>query len=369
MPLSAKTQNPALVNKKIPRSRNGCWTCRNRKIKCDEIHPKCTPCVRLGASCDYTRRVNFKDDTRRILSKMAAVTDTSGCPVYDASMNPIYQPYQPQLAHEYDVSHCDGFVVLCVADFDDVEKIDSILGKVSFTQNYYADDEDDENEEDDSLNVVNNAVKCESDQSHYSPLSADSSILIPLNYFFEDKLKPTGQNTAISGLVYDDTFCKSANNQGVSNLTDLPNNLNTWYSDSAFDGRYLASPRAMPALDSDISLNLWVLYNSSASSSPAYRRSSIASTGSEFSEQYDNYYDTSITAIHSIWDIYQNPNSLHSLDIARSCEQENISDIHGRGNYCATSMTGFAFNQNPFYCSSAQSFEPNQLYMQHYYSN
>ncbi|KAL4812154.1 fungal-specific transcription factor domain-containing protein [Aspergillus spinulosporus] len=38
------------------RSRNGCWTCREKKVKCDERRPKCIRCLRLGRHCDYVPR-------------------------------------------------------------------------------------------------------------------------------------------------------------------------------------------------------------------------------------------------------------------------------------------------------------------------
>ena len=57
-----------------PRSRFGCWTCRTRKVKCDEDRPRCTPCARLGHPCDYSPRLSFKDDTPRVLEKMRPYT-------------------------------------------------------------------------------------------------------------------------------------------------------------------------------------------------------------------------------------------------------------------------------------------------------
>lgn len=39
-----------------PRSRNGCWTCRTKKVKCDEKRPKCLRCIRLRLLCDYEPR-------------------------------------------------------------------------------------------------------------------------------------------------------------------------------------------------------------------------------------------------------------------------------------------------------------------------
>ncbi|KAH8675343.1 fungal-specific transcription factor domain-containing protein [Xylariales sp. PMI_506] len=45
------------------RSRNGCWPCKTRKIKCGEEHPSCLNCQRAGEACDYSIRLNW--DGRR----------------------------------------------------------------------------------------------------------------------------------------------------------------------------------------------------------------------------------------------------------------------------------------------------------------
>ncbi|EGC42767.1 conserved hypothetical protein [Histoplasma capsulatum var. duboisii H88] len=65
-----------------PRSRTGCWTCRSRKVKCDEGHPTCGQCSRLGHECDYSPRLAFRDDTYRIKHRMQAVS-TAGNAVWD----------------------------------------------------------------------------------------------------------------------------------------------------------------------------------------------------------------------------------------------------------------------------------------------
>ncbi|EEH19043.2 hypothetical protein PABG_01362 [Paracoccidioides brasiliensis Pb03] len=65
-----------------PRSRTGCWTCRSRKVKCDEGHPTCGQCSRLGHECDYSPRLSFRDDTFRIKQRMPGVS-TTGNAVWD----------------------------------------------------------------------------------------------------------------------------------------------------------------------------------------------------------------------------------------------------------------------------------------------
>ncbi|CAI6082028.1 unnamed protein product [Clonostachys chloroleuca] len=47
------------------RSHRGCWTCRGKKVKCDEERPNCRRCSRLGRVCDYLPRPR-KKYTRRV---------------------------------------------------------------------------------------------------------------------------------------------------------------------------------------------------------------------------------------------------------------------------------------------------------------
>jgi hypothetical protein len=35
------------------KSRLGCFNCKRRRIKCNEVRPSCSPCRRLALSCDY----------------------------------------------------------------------------------------------------------------------------------------------------------------------------------------------------------------------------------------------------------------------------------------------------------------------------
>jgi len=71
-----------------PRSRTGCWTCRTRKVKCDEGRPVCGQCSRLGHTCDYNPRLSFRDDTSRVVERMQDVT-TAGSFIWDRKYNDI----------------------------------------------------------------------------------------------------------------------------------------------------------------------------------------------------------------------------------------------------------------------------------------
>ncbi|ODV96268.1 hypothetical protein PACTADRAFT_16410 [Pachysolen tannophilus NRRL Y-2460] len=44
------------------RSRSGCATCKKRRLKCDETHPKCLKCLKLKLSCSYEQTLTWEDD-------------------------------------------------------------------------------------------------------------------------------------------------------------------------------------------------------------------------------------------------------------------------------------------------------------------
>lgn len=44
------------------RSRNGCLTCKKRRVKCDEHRPKCTNCLRLNLPCSYGLVLLWEDE-------------------------------------------------------------------------------------------------------------------------------------------------------------------------------------------------------------------------------------------------------------------------------------------------------------------
>lgn len=81
-----------IAGRKAPRTKTGCWTCRERKVRCDEQKPTCSNCVRLGLDCaGYGARITFRDDTPRVISRMEPVTDLEGCAVYEEPL-PVTQP-------------------------------------------------------------------------------------------------------------------------------------------------------------------------------------------------------------------------------------------------------------------------------------
>ncbi|KAL0942049.1 C6 zinc finger domain protein [Colletotrichum truncatum] len=65
-----------------PRSRNGCWTCRTKKVKCDEQRPNCHRCTRLRLLCDYAPRMKLtkRGKTRKdqLISSISSAASGEG---------------------------------------------------------------------------------------------------------------------------------------------------------------------------------------------------------------------------------------------------------------------------------------------------
>lgn len=50
------------------RSRNGCLTCKRRKVRCDEQKPKCSDCQRLALECEWKHSGLDTSDTSQVAS-------------------------------------------------------------------------------------------------------------------------------------------------------------------------------------------------------------------------------------------------------------------------------------------------------------
>ncbi|KAL4801803.1 fungal-specific transcription factor domain-containing protein [Aspergillus unguis] len=61
------------------RSQHGCLTCRDKKVKCDETHPRCQRCTRLDRECDYSARVR-KKYTRKHHQALSTPPTTTSTP-------------------------------------------------------------------------------------------------------------------------------------------------------------------------------------------------------------------------------------------------------------------------------------------------
>ncbi|KAF2854752.1 hypothetical protein T440DRAFT_242264 [Plenodomus tracheiphilus IPT5] len=75
------------------RSRNGCWPCKTRKVKCGEEKPHCNNCERQGESCDYSIRLTWGGRTKK--EKVSTGSDASSA---------AGSPYQTTFSFENDIS-------------------------------------------------------------------------------------------------------------------------------------------------------------------------------------------------------------------------------------------------------------------------
>ncbi|KAK7956194.1 uncharacterized protein PG986_005416 [Apiospora aurea] len=68
-----KKSTPGLEHVKHRRTRSGCYTCRNRRVKCDETHPICERCRKGKRECTYPEQTSGKGSSGQSSSR-----DSSG---------------------------------------------------------------------------------------------------------------------------------------------------------------------------------------------------------------------------------------------------------------------------------------------------
>ncbi|KAF7719071.1 Fungal Zn(2)-Cys(6) binuclear cluster domain-containing protein [Penicillium ucsense] len=68
------------------RSRNGCWPCKARKVKCGEEKPSCLNCQRQDEHCDYSVRLNWSGRSKRpSIDSPAATSNGLKAPLVELS--------------------------------------------------------------------------------------------------------------------------------------------------------------------------------------------------------------------------------------------------------------------------------------------
>ncbi|THX11108.1 hypothetical protein D6D13_04958 [Aureobasidium pullulans] len=83
------------------RSKDGCWTCRKRRVKCDETRPQCGGCVRLSKDCRYGHQWQFLDfslSTGRLIRHNTPSNDSSWY-CYPTSLTSNTQGTKPSVKH------------------------------------------------------------------------------------------------------------------------------------------------------------------------------------------------------------------------------------------------------------------------------
>ncbi|KAH0492273.1 hypothetical protein TgHK011_007234 [Trichoderma gracile] len=80
--------NQAISTKRPPppqksrRSKKGCYTCRIKKVKCDEVRPRCERCVRLRRLCDYEPKMKHNDLLALSRGYMLALESSKSLPTW-----------------------------------------------------------------------------------------------------------------------------------------------------------------------------------------------------------------------------------------------------------------------------------------------
>ncbi|KAL5389711.1 hypothetical protein DPSP01_002203 [Paraphaeosphaeria sporulosa] len=88
------------------RSRNGCWPCKGRKVKCGEEKPQCLNCERQGEACDYSIRLNWGGRAKRenTTSNTDSGSSRANSPYqtmlsFDDTVPPLFQAHSPGRPH------------------------------------------------------------------------------------------------------------------------------------------------------------------------------------------------------------------------------------------------------------------------------
>ncbi|PNY23274.1 Sterol uptake control protein 2 [Tolypocladium capitatum] len=75
------------------RSREGCLTCKRRKVKCDEQRPRCSHCERLNMECKWRPQARTGAQTTQQVEMLASTTELSTHPAIENSpSSSIFQP-------------------------------------------------------------------------------------------------------------------------------------------------------------------------------------------------------------------------------------------------------------------------------------
>jgi hypothetical protein len=101
------------------RSSTGCWTCRTRKVKCDERLPVCKRCERLELTCNYAQRARkpYTSSKRRLKSHhhlndndhasasltrpSPSVDDSSAATLFIRTPSLVLGSYENEAIHHY----------------------------------------------------------------------------------------------------------------------------------------------------------------------------------------------------------------------------------------------------------------------------
>ncbi|KAL2841992.1 hypothetical protein BJX68DRAFT_245048 [Aspergillus pseudodeflectus] len=87
--------NRPRVGRAAPRSRRGCVTCKQRHVRCDEVHPVCGHCDRLQLSCGYQKKTLRGTQTRQRADRASSENQPSTREAIPKCINQLNQLTTP----------------------------------------------------------------------------------------------------------------------------------------------------------------------------------------------------------------------------------------------------------------------------------
>ncbi|KAI1499848.1 hypothetical protein F5X99DRAFT_419633 [Biscogniauxia marginata] len=95
------TPRPELRKRRYqPRSRNGCITCKGKRIRCDERRPLCTYCLVKGGKCGYTVTSSDSSEASQTAHDDSALWSQGRASLPDMTPNHIFVGYPIKMGYE-----------------------------------------------------------------------------------------------------------------------------------------------------------------------------------------------------------------------------------------------------------------------------
>ncbi|KAL7926147.1 fungal-specific transcription factor domain-containing protein [Trichoderma austrokoningii] len=128
-----RANSPAILRPKARRSKNGCYTCRIKKVKCDEVRPRCERCVRLRRLCDYEPKMNHNDVLAMSRGYMRALESSKTLPTWAQRAALTRALALPTRLPEFPGSACS--LDLTSADHEAIRYFRTTFARIQHTKN------------------------------------------------------------------------------------------------------------------------------------------------------------------------------------------------------------------------------------------
>ncbi|KAH7143695.1 hypothetical protein EDB81DRAFT_842920 [Dactylonectria macrodidyma] len=89
---TTNTTNTAKLRRAHRKSRNGCWECKRRHIKCDEARPSCSNCTVSERSCSFPHSASPSGSVSTPASTHASTLTSAATPAVTSATSPSRSP-------------------------------------------------------------------------------------------------------------------------------------------------------------------------------------------------------------------------------------------------------------------------------------